>query len=232
LATARATAGEWTVGLSYCTSSKKRLGAQPPFALLPWPSLVQELLELEVVRVLTMAPEVAGAHDAAERFARAGVRVSLGHAQSSYEAAVNMIEGIVRAGGTPGGTHFLNAMGGLEARSSGLAGALLADPRAFLEIIVDMEHVHPALVKLACDVARDRTVLVTDAIRGAGLPDGGSELVGQRVTVAGGCARLEDGTLAGSVLTLDRALRNAVSTGCHSTALRGCCRTCPHGSSV
>ena len=104
-------------------------------------------------------------------------------------------------------------MGGIEGRTPGVAGALLADPHAFLEIILDGIHVHPTSFLLARAAAPGRVLLITDAMRAAGLGDGDSELGGQPVTVRDGKATLPDGTIAGSVLTLDVALRNAVRLG-------------------
>src|SRR5690606_18660127 len=89
----------------------------------------------------------------------------------------------------------------------------LASGRAYAELILDLHHVHPASFRAAHAAKPDRLLLITDAIRATGLGDGESELGGLPVTVRGGAARLADGTLAGSVLTLDRAVRNAVEAG-------------------
>ena len=112
-----------------------------------------------------------------------------------------------------GFTHLYNAMGGLAGRAPGIVGAALADREAWAELILDLHHVHPGAARAAWAAKGDLLILVTDAIRAAGRGDGETELGGQKVTVAGGAARLADGTLAGSVLTMDVALRNAVSIG-------------------
>jgi len=193
--------------------SPKRLGAQPPFTLEPTPEQLDELLDLEVVKLGTLAPEVSGAVEAARRFARAGVRVSVGHTTASYEQ-VRALAGAVReVGGTVGFTHLYNAMGGLEGRAPGAVGAALADAEGYAELILDLHHVHAGSFLAAAAAKPGRLHLVTDGIRACGAGDGATELGGQRVVVKGGAARLEDGTLAGSVLTLDRALRNAVGAG-------------------
>ena len=193
--------------------SPKRLGAQPPLATHPTPERVSQILALDVVRAVTLAPELPGALEAARQFARAGVRVGLGHTAGSYEHAWAVLEAVQLEGGRSAGTHIFNAMGGFEGRTPGPLGALLTHPCPFLELIVDGFHLHPASVHLAVNAAPERTMLITDAIRAAGLMDGESELGGQTVTVVGGKATLAGGSLAGSVLTMDRALRYAVQLG-------------------
>lgn len=193
--------------------SPERLGAQPPHALAPTPERVDEILATGVVRVVTMAPEIEGALEAAVRLARAGVRVSVGHTNGGYREAVRMVEAVRGAGGTVGFTHLFNAMSALGSRAPGTVGAALDAGEAFAEIIFDLHHVHPVAFRLAVAAKPDRLLLITDAIRACGLPEGETELGGQRVLVRGGAARLPSGTLAGSVLTLDAALRHAVGAG-------------------
>ena len=193
--------------------SPDRLGAQPPDACLPLPELVEEVLALRVVRAVTLAPELPGALEAAVRFMAAGVRVGLGHTTASFEQTWAVLEAVRENGGRTAGTHLFNAMGGLSGRQPGPVGALLTHPAAFLELITDGHHLHPASLALALMAAPERALLITDAIRATGLGDGSSELGGQQVTVRDGKATLRDGTLAGSVLTLDLALRNLLTLG-------------------
>lgn len=122
-------------------------------------------------------------------------------------------ERVRAAGGTVGYTHLFNAMTQLVGRDPGAVGAALADGEAFAELILDLHHVHPTAFRAALAAKPGRLHLVTDAIRACGAGDGESELGGATVRVEGGAVRLPDGTLAGSVLTLDRAVRNAVSLG-------------------
>jgi N-acetylglucosamine-6-phosphate deacetylase len=103
-------------------------------------------------------------------------------------------------------------MPGIESRRPGPVAALMCSD-AYAEMIFDTHHVHPGTYRLAQKIMPDRLVFVTDAMRAAGLPDGPSQLGGQAVMVRDGTARLPDGALAGSVLTLDAALRNAVQAG-------------------
>nr|WP_256488170.1 amidohydrolase family protein [Deinococcus sp. HSC-46F16] len=193
--------------------SPGRLGAQPPHPLLPAPERVAEVLALGVVRAVTLAPELTGAAGAALAFARAGVRVGIGHTRADAETVTACLNAVHAAGGRTCATHLYNAMGGVEGRAPGPAGALLADPHAFVEVILDGHHVHPTSFQLARRAAPGRVLLVSDAVRAAGQGEGESDLGGQRVTVRVGRATLPDGTLAGSVLTLDRALRHALGLG-------------------
>ena len=193
--------------------SPDRLGAQPPFALPPTPERVAEVLATGAVRIVTLAPELEGAEAAARAFAAAGVRVSVGHTRADAATVARIAAAVREQGGTLGFTHLYNAMGGLQGRAPGVVGACFADGDAFAELILDGHHVDPVAYLAARAAKPGRLLLVTDAIRACGLPEGETELGGQRVTVAGGAARLDDGTLAGSVLTLDVALRNAVAAG-------------------
>lgn len=193
--------------------SPGRLGAQPPFAVLPEPGLVEEVLALGVVRVVTLAPELEHAEDAARRFARARVRVSLGHTNATADQVAAVVEVVRAAGGVIGFTHLFNAMTQLGSREAGAVGAALADPNAFAELILDLHHVSATSFLAAKAAKEGRLHLVTDAMRACGMPDGAAELGGQQVNVKDGVVRLADGTLAGSVLTLDQALRNAVASG-------------------
>ncbi|PTA68523.1 N-acetylglucosamine-6-phosphate deacetylase [Deinococcus arcticus] len=193
--------------------SPGRLGAQPPCAVDPTPERVAEVLATGAVRAVTLAPELPGALAAARAFAQAGVRVGIGHTRADAETVQAALAAVRATGGQSCATHLFNAMGGIEGRVPGPPGALIADPHATLEVILDGLHVHPTAFLLARAAAPGRVVLITDAMRAAGLGDGPSELGGQSVTVQGGRATLPDGTLAGSVLTLDAALRRAASLG-------------------
>jgi len=193
--------------------SPHRLGAQPPFAVLPTRDLVEEVLEAGVVRLVTLAPELEHSAAAAGRFAAAGVRVSFGHTVATAEQ-VALVADVVRArGGTVGFTHLFNAMSQLGSREPGAVGAALADAEAYAELILDLHHVHPTSFRAALAAKPGRLHLITDAVRACGMAEGVSELGGQRVVVKDGAVRLEGGALAGSVLTLDQALRNAVESG-------------------
>ena len=150
----------------------------------------------DLVRVVTLAPEADPGLAATRALAERGVVVSLGHSTVDFDGA--------RAAAGAGArmvTHLFNGMGPLHHRSPGLAGAALDDGRLVPSLIADFVHVHPAMVKLAL-TARPDAVLVTDAV--ATEPP---------VVERDGAAYLADGTLAGSILTLDAAIRNVVSLG-------------------
>ncbi|THF85927.1 N-acetylglucosamine-6-phosphate deacetylase [Deinococcus sp. KSM4-11] len=193
--------------------SPDRLGAQPPFTVLPTPELIGQVLDIGVVRAVTIAPELPGALDAALALGGAGVRIGIGHTRADAATVTAFLIALHAQGIRTCSTHLFNAMGGIEGRDPGVPGALLADPHAFHEVILDLLHVHPTSFRLARAAAPERVTLVTDAMRAAGLGDGDSELGGQRVIVRGGEARLPGGSLAGSLLTMDMALRNAVTSG-------------------
>jgi len=188
--------------------SERKLGAQPRRSRLPDPALLARLLAAGPIAIATLAPELEGALALVDALARKGVRASLGHSECAFADAEKAF-----ARGARGATHLWNAMSGAHHREPGLAAAALDAKDAFLELILDGHHVHPAVARVTLRAARGRVVLVTDAIRAAGKPEGPTELGGQRVVVREGRATLEDGTLAGSVLTLDRALANAVAWG-------------------
>jgi N-acetylglucosamine-6-phosphate deacetylase len=193
--------------------SALRLGAQPPYDRDASEALADEVLARGVVRVATMAPERAGVIAAAVRFAAAGVRVSVGHTVASYDE-VRAFAATVRAqGGVVGFTHLFNAMGGLQGRAPGVVGAALADPDAWAELILDGHHVHAGSVLAARRALGARMILVSDAIRAAGTDAETSELGGRTIRIDSGTARTAEGALAGSLLTLDVALRNAVAIG-------------------
>lgn len=175
-------------------------GAHPPDVLRPADfGFVNHVLDAfgDLVRVVTLAPEADPDHLVCTRLlAGRGVVVALGHSTVSFEGACAAADAGARMV-----THLFNGMGPLHHRAPGLAGAALDDARLVPSLIADFVHVHPALVKLALG-ARPDAVLVTDAV--ATEPP---------VLERGGAAYLPDGTLAGSTLTLDVALRNVVSIG-------------------
>lgn len=193
--------------------SPHKLGAQPPFTIAPTPDTVRDALSYGCVRVVTLAPELEHAKTAIEQFARSGVRVSIGHTTADHDTTWNALCHICATGGVAGGTHLFNAMSPIEGRNPGPVTALMCHDEAYAEMIFDTHHVHPANFRLASRIMRDRLLFVTDAMRGAGLADGPSQLGGQNVQIRDGVVRLENGSLAGSVLTLDQALRNAVMHG-------------------
>ncbi|HEV2237787.1 MAG TPA: N-acetylglucosamine-6-phosphate deacetylase [Ktedonobacterales bacterium] len=161
------------------------------------------------LRLITLAPELPGAAALIERLAAAGVRVSIGHTDATYEQAQQAI-GL----GATHTTHCFNAMRPLRHRDPGPLGAVVEAERVYGELIADGVHVHPAVMRvLLRALGADRTVIVTDAQAAAGDAGATFEFAGQPAHVAGGAVRLRDGTIAGSVLTMDQALRNVLRLG-------------------
>ncbi|MBL8289273.1 MAG: N-acetylglucosamine-6-phosphate deacetylase [Rubrivivax sp.] len=201
--------------------SAERLGAQPPFAR---PPSLQEILALDAIapiRLLTLAPEVPGMLALIPALVARGIRVQVGHSTASYEEAARALER-----GASGFTHLFNAMSGLHHRAPGAAGAALAHAR-HAELIPDLLHVHPGAIRAALR-AIPGLFCVSDATAAAGMPDGDYRLGRQAVRKCEGGVRLADGTLAGSTLTLDQALRNLVSLGL--TVAEASARTSTHAA--
>ena len=193
--------------------SPERLGAQPAHAISSTSELVESLLELDVIKLLTLAPEIPQALETALAFAKQNSRISIGHTCASYEIIQPFVETVRAQGGVIGYTHLFNAMGGMAGRNPDVVGSALADRESYAEIILDTHHVHPVSFLAAFHAKPNNLSLITDAMRACGLDDGKSELGGQDVYVQEGIAKMADGTLAGSVLTMDVAFKNAIAAG-------------------
>ncbi len=183
-----------------------KLGAQPDFAKAASIAEVQALHALAPIRLITLAPELPGNLDLTEQLRAAGFQVQIGHTLGTYEDGVEALQR-----GAGGFTHLFNAMTGLHHREPGMVGAALAHAR-YAEIIPDLLHVHEGAVRVALR-AIPCLFCVTDSTAAAGMPDGEYSLGRHRVTKCLGGVRLPDGTLAGSTLTMDQALRNLVGLG-------------------
>ncbi len=158
------------------------------------------------VRVLAMAPEIDGACDAIKYAVSKGINVSLGHSAATCEEAMRAF-----SSGAKIAIHTYNAMRGLNHREPGMLGAALSSEDAYAELICDFVHVAPEAAKIAIrSKGKDKIIYITDSIGTAGLPDGEYKFGPLPVFVKGGIARIAEGNLAGSSLTLDRALYNVV----------------------
>jgi N-acetylglucosamine-6-phosphate deacetylase len=190
----------------------QKKGAHNPAYLRP-PTLdaVRDWSPQTGVRLVTMAPELPGALDVVKALRARGVLVSAGHSMATYDQAIAGFDAGIRYG-----THLFNAMPALAHRDPGLPGALLTDERPCVGVIPDGIHVHRAIVALAWKtLGPGRFSLVTDAMAALGMPPGTHRLGDYDVHVDATSARLADGTLAGSILSLDQGLRNLVAfTGC------------------
>jgi N-acetylglucosamine-6-phosphate deacetylase len=166
--------------------------------------LLATLLDSDAVRLVTLAPERPDAPELIHRLTERGILVSLGHTDATYE----QFEAGVDAGARMA-THLYNAMSPFGHRAPGAIGAALTDGRVSVGLIADGIHAHPASLNLAIRAKGvGRIALVTDMMAAAGMLPGAYALGGQQVIVDGTTARLADGTLAGSIITMDQAMRN------------------------
>lgn len=197
---------------------QKKGAHNPKYLRLPTPEAVANWSPATGVRLVTLAPELPGALNVAGLLFSRGILVSAGHSTATYDQAVAGFDAGVRYG-----THLFNAMPALGHRDPGLPGAMLADARPTVGFIADGVHTHRSVIAVVWRaLGPGRLNLVTDAIAALGMPAGAHLLGDYDVTVDATSCRLVDGTLAGSILSLDQALRNLVDiTGCPlSDALR------------
>lgn len=183
-----------------------RLGAQPDFARAATLDDVLRLHAIAPLVLITIAPEMPGHLELIVQLRARGFVVQVGHSAGHYEDGVAALQA-----GATGFTHLFNAMSGLHHRDPGMVGAALAHAQR-AEIIPDLQHVHPGAIRAALRAIPD-LYCVTDSTSAAGMPDGEYKLGRHRVTKCLGAVRLADGTLAGSTLTMDQALRNLVRLG-------------------
>lgn len=160
------------------------------------------------IKQVSIAPELEGAHELADYLQERGIRASLAHSSADYETASRALNGAFSHV-----THTFNAQSPLHHRNPGVVGAVLTSKSATAELIADGIHVHPAVMRILLNcIGMKRVVLITDAMPGAGLPDGSYDLLDQMVTVKDGKALLPDGTIAGSTATMDLCVRNMIDS--------------------
>ena len=185
----------------FINPSKK--GAQPGEYILP-PDGDFILEHADILKLFTVAPEMEGAKECIQKVYEDGrVLASMGHTGATFEEANAGI-----AAGVRHATHLFNAMTALQHRNPGVVGAALSDEKVSCELIADTFHVHPGLYKLVAKAKGDKLCLITDCMRAGGMEDGDYTLGGQHVIKTGIQCLLEDGTIAGSVLKLNEAVRN------------------------
>ena len=192
--------------------SKERRGVHPTeFLQLPSAELLQRFLQAASgnARILTIAPELLGAMPCIDAARSLGMVVSIGHTDATYEQARAAI-----AHGAHHATHVYNAMRPFTHRDPGVIGAVLTTQEVTAELIADGVHVDEIAMKVLLQAkGAEGVILISDGISATGMPDGTYRLGGLEVTVSGGVCRNSEGKLAGSTLTLDRALRNIVKLG-------------------
>lgn len=191
----------------FFSASKK--GAQPEeFIKDPDMSFIKKLINISgnKLKMVSIAPEKEKALELISHLKENSITAAMAHSNATYEEAINGINH-----GATVATHLYNGMRSFTHREPGIVGTSLTDERVFCEIIYDRIHLHDAAVQIALKMkGPDKIILVSDAMRAAGLGDGDYELGGQKVTVKKGAARLEDGSLAGSTLNLRTAVCNMI----------------------
>ncbi|MFZ3588964.1 N-acetylglucosamine-6-phosphate deacetylase [Bacillus sp. DJP31] len=194
--------------------SEKRAGAQPvKYMLEADAKQFQRWQELsgDQIKIVTLAPEKDKDFRLIQHLHSTGVVASVGHCDAAYEVFAQAVDhGLSHA------THLYNQMRGIHHREPGVVGGVYLHDNVTAELIVDGIHVSPEMIKLTTKIKGfDSLIMITDSMRAKGLAEGVYELGGQKVKVENGEARLEDGTLAGSILRMDEALSNIMSyTGC------------------
>ena len=191
----------------HCLRTYKPKGKRPEGDFAGHEILQAIVSNRESVGIITLAPEISGGLDLVRDLVMAGHRVSLGHTGATYDQARDAI-----ALGAHHATHLFNRMSSLTSRSPGVVGAVLESDAVTAEIICDGHHVHPSLVAVAIRVKSvSRMMAITDAVAVAGLPAGSRARLGEQTIIAGEkTAVLENGTIAGSILTMDAAFRMLV----------------------
>ncbi len=187
-------------------SLAKRGAHDPAYLRLPDANFL--LKHADVIRLTTIAPELEGAIKVIERVTKAGMHVAIGHSTADFECARRAVD----AGATQA-THTFNAMPTLGHREPGLTGEVLWDERVYCELIADGFHIHPAWFGILRKVKGDHLVLITDCTRAGGLADGDYDLGGHVMHVRGIKCLLPDGTIAGSVLRYNLAVKSMVEKG-------------------
>ena len=161
----------------------------------------------DIIRSLTIAPEMDKDHACIKKLAaESDILISMGHTDAKFEEAVSAIKD-----GAAHATHLFNAMSALAHRNPGVVGAALSSDNASVEVIADTFHINPGLYTIVAKLKGRKMVLITDCVRAGGMPDGEYELGGQPIFLKGIECRLADGTIAGSVLRLNDAIKNVLA---------------------
>ena len=185
----------------------KKKGAQAEANILT-PDADFILENADIIKSVTLAPEMDKDHACIKKLAKeSDVLISMGHTDATFEEAMSGVrDGVCHA------THLFNAMSALAHRNPGVVGAAFASDDVSVEVIADTFHINPGLYSIIAKIkGTDKTVLITDCTRAGGMPDGEYELGGQPIYLKGIECRLADGTIAGSVLKLNEAVRNFIS---------------------
>ncbi len=182
-------------------------GAQPEALIRKAnPGEYMDWIEHDLVKLMTVAPEISGVLDLIDAGQRHGLEFAVGHSGATYEVMQEAADHGLRQA-----THTFNGMLGIHHRRPGTAGSVLTDDRIYAQVIADGVHLHPAIIQLIVKAKGiNKTILISDSMRATGLEDGEYDLGGQLVRVERSIARIPSGSLAGSTLTLDAAIRNTM----------------------
>ncbi|MDD4163626.1 MAG: N-acetylglucosamine-6-phosphate deacetylase [Eubacteriales bacterium] len=182
----------------------KKKGAQNE-AYIQKPDAAAIIENSDVIKIVTLAPEMDSDFTEIKKIVRScDTVVSMGHTEATFEQACEAI-----TAGVKQATHLFNAMTALGHRAPGVVGAALCND-VYTELICDTFHIHPALYSLVYKIKKDKLIIITDCLRSGGLSDGEYTLGGQKIILKGIECRLEDGTIAGSVLTLNKGVYNVI----------------------
>ena len=184
----------------------KKLGAQPPFTQIPNLDFIKNLLKQAPIKIMTLAPEIDGGLDLIERLIELDIKPQIGHTLASIDICNLSINK-----GVESFTHLYNAMSGFDHREPGAVASAFANLN-YSEIICDLIHVHPYMIKLAYKNIKDLYV-ITDCISASGMKDGEYNLGVNRVFKKGNIVKLNNKTLGGSVLTMQQAFKNLLKIG-------------------
>jgi N-acetylglucosamine-6-phosphate deacetylase len=186
----------------------KYKGAQnEQFIIEPTREVLEKLIREDIIRLVTIAPELPGAEEAIKILKERGINVSMGHSDASYDDSIKgMISGATQV------THLFNGMRPFHHREPGIIGAALAEDTIKCQLIADGIHLHFGTIRMVFRAKGYKNIiLISDSMSATGLSDGNYELGGLKVSVRSGAPRLPDGKLAGSTLTLDIAVKNIVT---------------------
>lgn len=183
-----------------------KLGAQPPFAQLPNKDFVKKLVEEAPIKIITLAPELKNGIELIKFLVKNNIKPQIGHSLADYKCCMLAIKNGVKSI-----THLYNAMTKFNHRKPGVIEAALNELK-FTEIICDLIHVDKEMIKLASKNI-DKLYTITDSISASGMPDGEYKIGTQKIYKNNGVAKLDENTLGGSVITMDKTFKNLIDIG-------------------
>ena len=183
-----------------------KMGAQPPFAQLPSYSFIKTLIKEAPIKIMTLAPEIKGGLELIDFLIKNDIKPQIGHSLADYNCCILAIEKGVKSF-----THLYNAMSGFQHRNPGVVAAAFSKAK-YAEIICDLIHVNKEMIKIAFKNI-DRLYSITDSISASGMPDGKYKVGTYEVYKKNGVVKLNEDTLGGSIVTMDKAFNNLIEVG-------------------